>query len=88
MDENIQEITVKGVIADRVSIEPKPKRSRKDVAKDMELLKREDIKLQYHEQNLSCAEQVFDLYECYIEAGFDEEQAWTLIIEQIKTLKK
>ena len=88
MGEGVQEFTFTGVIADNVSLEPKPKRTRKEVLKDIETLKKEAISLEQHEQNLECAKTVYDLYECYIEAGFDESQAWKLIIELIKSLKK
>ena len=90
MGENVQEFTFTGTIADSVDFEAsvKPKRTRKDVAKDMETLRKEDKQLAQHEENLTAATTVYDMYDCYIEAGFDEEQAWMLVLEMIKNANK
>ena len=86
MGDNIGEYTFTATLESAPTL--KPKRTKKDVSKDIEKLKQEQKLIEAHEQNLECATQIYDLYECYIEAGFDETQAWKLIIEQIKALKK
>lgn len=65
----------------------KKKRTTKDVLHDIEELKKEREQCLMHEQNLDTAKKIYDLYESYIEVGFDEEQAWKLIITMIQTLK-
>ena len=37
-----------------------------------------------HESNLKCAKAIHDLYSCYIKVGFTKEQAWEILMAQIK----
>lgn len=49
----------------------------RQLKEDMEREKREEV-------NRKCAEQVRELYQSLLDAGFDEEQAWELFMTLLK----
>ena len=55
---------------------------------EIDRLKGELHKEKEHEKNLKLCSEIYDLYRCYVEVGFTEEQAWEIFIAQVKTANK
>ncbi len=88
MPTKVKEVTFTGIIDEVYSYEPKKRRANDEIDNEIKSLKKERESNALHEQNLDCAKRIYDMYQCYLEAGFSEDQAWDLIYTQVSNITK
>lgn len=58
-----------------------------EIDTEIRQLKNEREKAVVQDNNVQCAELIRGLYQSYIDVGFTEEQAWEILITQLKNNK-